>query len=79
MTTRLPRDCNNPTHNIFPDSAFAGNTECGGSNQVAVALVKITFCRNKVGGKTGVVWRVVILRLRVQCMILLGWIRDKAD
>ena len=44
-----------------------------GSNQVAVALVL------SIGRKTGVVGSVDILRLTVQCMILLGWIRDKTD
>ena len=36
---------------IFPIRHFVGNTECGGSNQVAVALVKIPFVKMNGSGK----------------------------
>ena len=38
----------------FPIQHFVGNTECGGSNQVAVALVEIPFVNINGGGKNGV-------------------------
>ena len=51
---------------FFPIQLLTGNDKCRGSNQVAVALVIISFTkeRNILGG-------VDILRLRVQCRLLL--------
>ena len=45
-----------PANNVvtFPIQHFAANTKCGGSNQVAVALVKIPFVKINGGGKNGV-------------------------
>ena len=49
-----------------------------GSNLVAIILVKIPFVgKQERRGNVGVVWLGCILRLRVQCMILLGRIRER--
>ena len=37
----------------FPIRHFAGHTKCGGSNQVAVALVKIPFVKMNGSRKNG--------------------------
>ena len=44
----------------FPIRHFAGNDECGGSNQVAVALVIVPLVKKRIGGKRDVYSRVVI-------------------